>query len=71
MTNSLNTLPPDVSRHRMMNTAEFAAFIGLSVPHARRLVKAGKLPQPVRLSERKLGWPLGEVLDWLATRTAA
>jgi predicted DNA-binding transcriptional regulator AlpA len=37
-------------------TPEAAAYFGYSVSHFRALVRAGKLPQPVRIAGRKLGW---------------
>ena len=62
----LRTLPDDVAAHialnRVLSTAEAAAYCNLSTPHWRRLLKAGKVPQPVRLSTRKLGWRLGTLI---------
>ena len=62
-------LPGDLARSRIMGSAETAAFFNYSLPHFRRLVKAGVLPQPVRLSERKLGWRVGDCIDCVASQS--
>jgi predicted DNA-binding transcriptional regulator AlpA len=48
----ITKLPPDP----FYGTPEAAAYFGYSVSHFRALVRAGKLPQPVRIAGRKLGW---------------
>jgi len=50
---TLDSLPPDMARRRILDTAEAAEFCKLSVPHWRRLYRTGKVPRPVRLSARK------------------
>jgi predicted DNA-binding transcriptional regulator AlpA len=71
MTNSLDALPADLARHRILNTEQTAAFIGFSVPHMRRLYRDKKMPEPLKLGARKLGWRVGDLIDWLAARSAA
>jgi excisionase family DNA binding protein len=44
---------------------EFAKMLGVSTRHVRRLVDAGKSPQPVRLG-RSLRWPFPGVNRWIA-----
>ena len=68
MTNSLNSLPADISRHKVLNTAEAAAFLNFSIPHFRRLYRSGGVPAPLQMSTRKLGWRAGDLVDWLAAR---
>ena len=68
MTSTLDQLPSDIGRHRVLNTAESAAFCRFSIPHWRRLYRANKVPQPIRLSARKLGWCAGDLVDWLEAR---
>ncbi len=63
-----NTLPPDTTRHRILRTADAAEFLGISVVHLRRLSQRGLVPAPIRLSACRLGWRLGDLIDWLATR---
>jgi predicted DNA-binding transcriptional regulator AlpA len=68
MTSSLTSLPKDLARNRVLNTAEAAAFLNFSVPHFRRLYRSGGVPAPIQLSTRKLGWKTGELIDWVETR---
>ena len=56
----------DISRYRIIGSAEAAAFCNISLPHFRRMYRTGKAPAPIRLSERKLGWRVGDLLDWTA-----
>ena len=71
-TSYLDNLPPeiagDIARQRVMLAGEAAALLGFSLPHFRRKYRKGEVPKPIRLSERKLGWRVGDCLDWLATR---
>ncbi|MCJ2055098.1 hypothetical protein MKL09_00815 [Methylobacterium sp. J-048] len=61
-------LPPDLSRDRVLDSGQTAALLGFSLPHFRRLYRAGQVPQPIRLSTRKLGWKAGTLSDWLAAK---
>ena len=67
---NLEHLPSDIARHRVLDTAEAAAFCRISVPHWRRLYRTGRVPRPIKLSERKLGWRAGDLVDWLESRSA-
>ncbi len=70
MAHTLNQLPTDIGRHRVLDTAEAAQFCRFSIAHWRRLYRAGKAPAPVRLSTRKYGWRVGDLIDWIeAQRT--
>ena len=66
MHDTLEKLPPDLARHRVLSTSEAAEFCKLSVPHWRRLYRLRRAPQPMRLGTRKLGWRIGDLIDWLA-----
>jgi predicted DNA-binding transcriptional regulator AlpA len=68
MTDKLENLPPEFTWHRVLDTTEAAAFCRFSVPHWRRLYRKGKVPKPLRLSTRKLGWRAGDLISWLQTR---
>jgi predicted DNA-binding transcriptional regulator AlpA len=68
---SLGVLPLDVARHRILDVKETAVFLSLSVPSVRRLHRERQIPEAVRLSPRRIGWRLGELLDWLEARSAA
>jgi predicted DNA-binding transcriptional regulator AlpA len=68
--NILENLPPDLARHRVLNASQSAALIGLSLPQFRREYRKGEVPQPIRLSTRRLGWRVGDIIDWLAAKQA-
>lgn len=38
---------------------------GLSVSTFRRLRDKRAIPAPIRLSERRLGWRIGDLQDWM------
>lgn len=44
--------------------------IGYSRDHLRRMVKAGKFPMPIPLSESRIAWVEAEIDDWLTSRAA-
>jgi predicted DNA-binding transcriptional regulator AlpA len=68
VTGILNNLPPELARTRILPTHASAAFWGVSEPHWRRLYRAGKVPQPIKIGDRKLGWHVGDLADALAVR---
>lgn len=68
--NALSTLPPEIARRRVIGTNDAAAFCGLSVPTFRRLNDRGAIPTPIRLSERRLGWKIMDLIEWLDCRQA-
>lgn len=70
MTNTLDHLPPDLARHRILNTAQAAAFRGVSVATWRRLYRAKKVPEPIRISAGKYGWRVGDLINLDASRAA-
>lgn len=41
---------------------------GLSKATLWRLVKAGAFPQPIKLSERAVGWKADEIDAWIESR---
>ena len=65
---ALNSLPPEFARRRVIGTADAAVFCGVSVSTFRRLREAGSIPAPIRLSQRKLGWRIGDLSDFLDCR---
>ncbi|GJD78833.1 helix-turn-helix transcriptional regulator [Methylobacterium gregans] len=52
----------------MLTTKDAAAFIGLSVPTFRRMKDRRVIPAAIQLSERRLGWRVGDLWDWLDGR---
>jgi len=68
---ALADLPLDLAKHRVLDAAQSADFVGLSVSHWRRIVRAKRAPQPVQLTERRIGWRAGDLVEWLASKAAA
>jgi len=67
---TLADLPPELAGHRVLDAAQSATFVGLSVSHWRRIVRAKRAPQPVQLTERRIGWRAGDLVAWLAPKAA-
>ena len=67
----LAALPPALAEGRILNAPEAALFWGVSLPQWRRLYRAGKVPTPIKVSERKLGWRVGALNDALKSRERA
>ncbi len=67
----LESLPAEISRNRIIDAKTAAAFVGVSLPHFRRLYRAEKVPAPIRIGERKYGWSLGALADFVASKEAA
>ena len=57
------TLPAFLDRNRILNVEQMAKGLGFSVAHLRRLYRTGKVPKPVQIGGRKLGWPAGVLID--------
>lgn len=62
--NPFDALPPDIARRRIMKAQDAAAFCGVSVNTLRNMREAGTIPAPIQLSERRIGWRIGDLLDW-------
>lgn len=62
------TAPTHFARHQVMGANEAARLYGVSLVHFRRLYRAGKVPRPIKVGERKLGWMRGILLDDLDAR---
>jgi predicted DNA-binding transcriptional regulator AlpA len=62
-------LTPDTARLRIVDSAEAAEFWGVSLPHWRRLYRHQKVPTPIKIGDRKLGWQLGILIDALEARS--
>jgi predicted DNA-binding transcriptional regulator AlpA len=66
----MNALPVDLSRHRVLGTKEAASLLNYSVPHFRRLYRAGKVPAPIEIGERKKGWRVGALIDFVDSKSS-
>jgi predicted DNA-binding transcriptional regulator AlpA len=69
VTNTLENLPADIARHRILNSAKAAEFWGVSTRHWRRLYQDKSVPAPIKLSARRLGWRVGDLIDALEQRS--
>lgn len=65
---TLETLPPDIARRRILKARDAAAFCGLAVSTFRRMQTAGTIPAPIALSERRIGFRIGDLIDFLDCR---
>ena len=55
----------------MLRRQAVEAKTGLSKATLYRLMKEGKFPQPMQLSERAVGWNSAEIDAWLESRPPA
>jgi predicted DNA-binding transcriptional regulator AlpA len=62
-------LPASLNRDRVLDSAQTAKFLGISVPHFRRLYRATKVPLPIVIGYRKYGWQAGVLIDFVAAKT--
>jgi predicted DNA-binding transcriptional regulator AlpA len=66
---ALPELPASLDRDRVLDSAQTANFLGISVPHFRRLYRAKKVPGPIMIGYRKYGWQAGVLIDFVAAKT--
>jgi predicted DNA-binding transcriptional regulator AlpA len=69
MSSSLNNLPPELGKHRILDTRATSEFVGLSVADLRRKQRSGDFPAPILIGSRKHGWRIGALIDWLESRS--
>ena len=63
-----DTLQAIIEHRRVISEARAAELAGVSLVHFRRLRRQSKGPRFVRLGERRLGYRLGDVFDWIDER---
>ena len=68
MPKKLAELPSDLNQHRILDSSQSALFCGFSLVHWRRLYRRGIAPKPIRLSDRKLGWAVRDLISWIGSR---
>jgi predicted DNA-binding transcriptional regulator AlpA len=68
MSATLDALPPEIARHRVLGTRDACDFVGLSIPEWRRMRRDGEAPSPIMLGSKKQGWRIGDLIDWLESR---
>jgi prophage regulatory protein len=62
-------LPASLDRDRMLDSAQAANFLGISLPHLRRLYRAKRVPPPIMIGYRKYGWQAGVLVDFVSAKT--
>ncbi len=50
-------LPANLERNRIIGVKAVSVALNYSEAHVRRLYRTNKLPEPVKIGGRKLGWP--------------
>ena len=53
---------------KILRKPEVGQRIGLSPVHIMRLVRQGRFPAPVRISDNSIGWPQHEIDAWIEER---
>lgn len=61
----------DIERYRIVDKKELRRYVPYTSHHVSRLEAAGAFPRRLKLGENRVGWLLGEVLDWIETRKGA
>jgi predicted DNA-binding transcriptional regulator AlpA len=68
MSSTLDNLPAELARHRILSTKETCTFVGLSVAEWRILRNRGQAPAPILIGMKKHGWRCGDLIDWISSR---
>ena len=53
---------------RIVTKKELRLIVPYSPQHVLRLEKLGKFPRRIKIGERRVGWRLSEIENWLAIR---
>ena len=64
-------LPANLTLERILSVAQGAQLYGISIATFRRLKRAGKLPPPLQLSERRIGWRVRDLVEHLNAQPLA
>ena len=56
---------------RLLRRAEVEAQLGLSRSRIYVLMRAGELPEPIRVGQRAVRWRASEIDAWIADRPRA
>ena len=62
-------LPASLNRDRLLDSGQTAKFLGISLPHLRRLYRARRVPSPITIGFRKYGWQAGVLIDFVSAKT--
>lgn len=64
-------LPPGLDSARVLSARQGAELLGISLATFRRMHWSGRLPAPVQLSTRRIGWKLRDLLAYADSCAAA
>jgi hypothetical protein len=64
MTVKPTEFPASLEMHRVLTSRPAAEFCGYEVGHWRALHRAGKTPAAIKLSARKYGWRVADLVAW-------
>jgi len=59
----------DINQYRILSFADWCRLNGISLATGRRILKSGKGPAVIRLSDRRLGISVGANAAWQEART--
>ena len=62
---------PALNAHRVLDSAQAAAFCGYSVHRWRQLNREGRVPKGVRINGGKIGFRLADLIAFNAKREEA
>lgn len=62
----LASLSADTARYRILGVKDAAAFCGVSAKTFSRM--RDRLPAHIPLSDRRIGWRIGDLIDWQECR---
>lgn len=65
---TLPLITEDALNERILTTKELMQRIPLRRQTIWRMVREGRFPQPIRLTESRLGWRWSVILGWLSER---
>ncbi len=57
-----------VLRTKLLSQKETAKYCNLSISTLKRLRKIDNFPQPVQISERRIGYFINDIEDWINSR---
>jgi predicted DNA-binding transcriptional regulator AlpA len=70
MSKKPDDLPTGLDLLRVLTTDKAAKFSGYETNHFRALHRAGKTPPAIKLSARKYGWRVRDLIDWQESKKA-
>jgi predicted DNA-binding transcriptional regulator AlpA len=68
MSSTLDALPPEITRHRILHTRDACEFVGVSIAEWRKMRARGEAPLPIQIGTQRQGWRVGDLIDWIASR---